>query len=192
MLSKKALKLIFDYEGFDQPSHWPGGQSGVTLGIGYDLGHVTEKQFRDDWEKYLPDDQVEQLVKCIGLTGSKAKAVAPSLKNVTVKRADAEQVFLLRSAPLYEQRTLQAFPGVEALPLDAYGALVSLVFNRGPSMTGDSRKEMRFVRAAVARKDLKEIATQIRSMKRIWVGKGLDGLIKRREAEALLVESCIK
>lgn len=25
--------------------NWPGGNSGVTIGIGYDLAHVTEYQF---------------------------------------------------------------------------------------------------------------------------------------------------
>ena len=35
------------------------------------------------------------------------------------------------------------------LPLDAQGALVSLVFNRGTSMEGDRRAEMRAIRDAV-------------------------------------------
>ena len=34
------------------------------------------------------------------------------------------------------------------------------------------------------------IAKELRKMKRIWQGKGLDGLLTRREAEAKLVESC--
>jgi hypothetical protein len=34
------------------------------------------------------------------------------------------------------------------------------------------------------------LAKEFRKMKRIWKGKGLDGLIERREAEAKLVESC--
>ena len=38
----------------------------------------------------------------------------------------------------------------------------------------------------------KEIANQIRSMKRLWVNKGLGGLLHRRDAEADLVESCIE
>jgi len=32
---------------------------------------------------------------------------------------------------------------------------------------------------------------QLRSMKRLWVGKGLGGLIARREREAQLVESAL-
>jgi hypothetical protein len=35
------------------------------------------------------------------------------------------------------------------------------------------------------------LAKEFRKMKRIWVGKGLDGLLERREAEAKLIESCI-
>jgi GH24 family phage-related lysozyme (muramidase) len=100
-------------------------------------------------------------------------------------------VFKARTLPLHSRRTEQAFPGVEQLPADAQGALVSLVFNRGPGMEGDRRREMRAVRDAVAQKDLREIARQIRAMKRIWKGQGLDGLLKRRDAEADLVESCI-
>jgi GH24 family phage-related lysozyme (muramidase) len=38
---------------------------------------------------------------------------------------------------------------------------------------------------------LQQIADEIRSMKRLWEGKGLAGLLRRRDAEAALVESCI-
>ena len=58
-------------------------------------------------------------------------------------------------------------------------------------MKGSRRSEMRNIRSLVLQKDYKSIAREIRSMKRIWRGKGLDGLLKRREAEAILVESCI-
>ena len=36
-----------------------------------------------------------------------------------------------------------------------------------------------------------DFARVLRAMKRLWVNKGLDGLLKRRDAEADLVESCI-
>jgi GH24 family phage-related lysozyme (muramidase) len=93
--------------------------------------------------------------------------------------------------------TGRAFPGVTKLPPDAQGALVSLVFNRGTSMQGHRRREMREIRDAIARTDFKmsklleAIATSIESMIRLWIGKGLDGLIRRRKAEAALVRSCI-
>jgi GH24 family phage-related lysozyme (muramidase) len=58
-------------------------------------------------------------------------------------------------------------------------------------MDGDRRTEMRAIRDAVAQGDLAEIANQLRVMKRLWIGKGLDGLLKRRDAEADLVASTI-
>jgi GH24 family phage-related lysozyme (muramidase) len=49
---------------------------------------------------------------------------------------------------------------------------------------------MRNIRDLVPKKDYKGIAKEFRKMKRIWQGKGLDGLLARRDAEASLVESC--
>jgi GH24 family phage-related lysozyme (muramidase) len=47
----------------------------------------------------------------------------------------------------------------------------------------ESRVEMKNTQGKIT-----DIPAQIRSMKRLWVGKGLDGLIKRREGEAALFE----
>jgi len=189
--SQKALKLILDAEGLDQPGQWPGGLSGITLGIGYDLGYVTIDQFESDWDEFLTKPQLERLRAAVGLIGIKAKNRAPQFADVRIKRADAERVFTERTLPLHQFRAKQAFPGLEKLPVDAQGALVSLVFNRGTSMVGERRREMRAIKDAVPKGDLKGIANQIRSMKRLWIGKGLDGLLKRRDAEADLVESAI-
>ncbi len=187
----EALALILNAEGLDQPSEWPGGSSGITIGIGYDLGFVTEDQFDEDWSPFLSSDEMDLLKDVIGLSGDKASERASEFGDIKIKRPDAEQVFKERTLPLYSQRTENAFPGVDKLPAAIQGALVSLVFNRGPGMNGDSRREMRAVRDAVADGDLQEIANQIRAMKRLWEGKNLGGLLKRRDAEADLVESAI-
>ena len=50
---------------------------------------------------------------------------------------------------------------------------------------------MRAIQAAVVNGDFREIADQLRSMKRLWVNQGLDGLLVRRDKEADLVESCM-
>ena len=54
----------------------------------------------------------------------------------------------------------------------------------------DSRREMRAIRDEVAKPypNLHAIAGEIRAMKRLWIGKGEDGLLVRREAEARLVD----
>jgi hypothetical protein len=52
-VSQKAIDLIVFYEVNDEPTYtrrytaptWPGGASGVTIGIGYDIGYVTKAAF---------------------------------------------------------------------------------------------------------------------------------------------------
>lgn len=193
--SAKALKLILDFEGLNQPGKWPGGASGVTIGIGYDLGYVTVDQFESDWGERLQPEVRGRLKDAVGLRAVRARNRAPEFDDIRIRRIPSEEVFRERTIPLYTVRARQAFPGFDDLPLDVQGALVSLVYNRGASMVDDSpedrRREMRAVRDAVEDEDLQEIADQLRAMKRLWVGKNLDGLLRRRDAEAELVESAI-
>jgi GH24 family phage-related lysozyme (muramidase) len=196
MIIEAARKLILSAEGLNQPGKWPGAKSGITIGIGYDLGYATVDQFESDWGAYLAAKPRERLKGVVGFSGVKAKNRAPALADIRIRRADAEEVFTERTLPRYEFLAAQAFPGYDALPPEAQGALVSLVYNRGASMVDkpgeDRRKEMRAIRDAVAAHDLQEIANQLRSMKRLWIGQGVDGLLARREAEAQLVESAIR
>ena len=91
--------------------------------------------------------------------------------------------------PKFTRLAEKTFPGLDKLHPDAYGAIVSLVFNRGTLLKGDSRKEMANIRDLVPKQNYKKIAQQFVDMKRIWIGKGLDGLLERRDAEAALVQS---
>ena len=54
-------------------------------------------------------------------------------------------------------------------------------------MSGSRRKEMATIKPLVVKKDYAGIAQEIKNMKRLWVGKGLDGLLKRRDDEAELM-----
>jgi GH24 family phage-related lysozyme (muramidase) len=193
--SQKALKLIVDFEGINQPGRWPGHQSGITLGYGYDLGYVTVDQFESDWEGCFSDAEFEQLRAAVGKRGADAQALAPRLAGIKCTPLDSQRVLLTRTIPAYTDLARRTFPGFDPLPADAQGGLVSLVYNRGASMKdapgSDNRREMRAIRDLVPRMDLRGIAAELRSMKRLWAGKGLDGLLRRREAEAVLVESCI-
>lgn len=190
-ISDRALRLIIDFEGINQPGVWPGASSGITLGYGYDLGHVTPEQFERDWGACFTPEQKARLRGAIGKTGAAAAALAPGLADIKCNRADSARVLSEVSIPDYLERTRAAFPGLEALPPDAQGALVSLVYNRGASMSGDSRREMRTIRDLVPLGDLPGIARALRDMKRLWEGKGLAGLLRRRDAEAALVEAAM-
>jgi hypothetical protein len=200
-LSEKALTLILDAEGTKMG--WPGGASGVTLPYGYDLGYHTLGQFAE-WRPFLSVNDFAILRALIGVTGTTARDRARVLTGVTVPLAAAKWVFLHNEMPRAERSTEAVFPGVEKLPTDAAGALVSLVFNRGTRLTDNDpliceRREMRAIRDAVPLGDLMEIAVNLRSMCRLWTGMlhhpydvRMSGLIQRRGAEASLVESCIE
>jgi len=201
MISQKAIKLIITHEGFKPNPYWPGGQSGITIGIGYDLGYCTIDQFESDWGEYLTHININKLKKLIGLVGIKAQNKLKSVKSIMIDRDDAHKIFINKTLPLYELLTYRAFPQLDRLPEDAKGALVSLVYNRGASMIDkpneDRRREMRAIRDALRNTSLSieelltEISKQIRSMKRLWIGKGLNGLLNRRDEEASLIEGCI-
>ena len=189
IIPQKAIDLILNAEGVDQPWQWPGGASGITIGYGYDLGY--EQNFVRDWDGYLAIDVIARLQMALGKTGENAHIWAPRFSDITIAKDIALAVFENFTLPHYASETILAFPGLDRLPTLVRGALVSLVFNRGTGMIGPRRAEMRAIRDAVAKGDLREIARQLRAMKHLWVGQGLDGLLKRREAEAQLVEEAM-
>ena len=173
---------------------WPGGASGVTIGIGYDLGYNTAEGFRKDWGEYLPKKSLDTLAVQTGKRGSRASSIPRNLSHIKVPWDAAEAVFKTRTLPRFIELTKKTFPGSENLHPDAFGALVSLIYNRGSSVVGSTRVEMANIRKACLGEipgvvDLPSyIAAQIRSMKRIWKYRNLSGLLVRRDAEADLIE----
>lgn len=199
--SPDALKLILNhevgggkkyYDKFLSSFTWPGGASGATIAIGVDCGYYPPSELHDIFD-FLTDDQILLICGASGKTGQAGKEYTKKLKEakIIVGWENAVEIFNELTWPKFSKLAERAFPGLAELCDDAYGAIVSIVFNRGTSMKGDSRSEMRNVRNLIIKKDYKKIATEIRSMKRLWIGKNLDGLIQRREDEACLVEKCI-
>jgi hypothetical protein len=84
-------------------------------------------------------------------------------------------------------RTLRIYPQMLDLPGDCAAALVSLVFNRGTSLSGERRREMSNIQALLRTGNLKEIPKQFREMERLW--PNVKGLRRRRNEEADLFES---
>lgn len=200
MISKKAIELIIQHEiggraYYDrvlQKVTWPGGESGATIGIGYDMGYNTEKQFLIDWSNNLNLNFINALKPLCGLKGIQVKGmIRGEVLNVRVPYNIAYDVFVKSSLPRYYKATLSIYPEMIHLNEDTQGALVSMVFNRGAKLEGESRKEMKAIVDLVAKKDYEGIAEEIEKSKRLWEGKGLDGLVVRREAEADLIRDSI-
>lgn len=166
---------------------WPGGESGVTIGIGYDLGYNTARQIKQDWAGQIPDSDIKRLVRVAGLKGKDAKRVLWRLRRVSIPFESAREVFYQSSLPRFAKDTRRVYPGVERLPADAQAMLLSLVYNRGTAISGSRRREMKAIKNLVRRKNLDRIANEIRLMKRLWDPKVLPGLHTRRDIEADLV-----
>jgi hypothetical protein len=206
MLNKKSLDLILEFEvgggetyynKFLKNPAWPEGQSGVTIGVGYDLGYVNKAEFSEDW-KDLPKETFDRLYKVVGIKGYNAKNLIRGLKDITIPWDLALKVFNNKTVSKFYNLTQQTFPNFDNLPEDAKGGLVSLVFNRGNALEGDRRREMKLIRDGMKlvsvydQKALTFIANQIRNMKRIWIGGSIEkGMSRRRDAEAKIIEESL-
>ena len=207
MLSKKSLDLILEFEvgggenyynKFLKNPVWPGEQSGVTIGVGYDLGYVNKGEFSEDW-KDLPKEIFDRLYKVVGIKGYNAKNLIRGLKDITIPWELSLKVFNNKTVTKFYNLTRQTFPNFDNLPEDAKGGLVSLVFNRGAALEGDRRREMKLIRDGMKlvsnydQKALTFIANQIRNMQRIWIGGSIEkGMSRRRDAEAKIIEESLK
>lgn len=203
-LSPKALQLLINFEVGGGKSYydrflsrptWPGFSSGVTIGIGVDLGY--DSDILDSLCCELSESQVTRLQKAVGVKGQRAKAVAQGLRDITISWEFAAEYFERVTLPKYIAQTLQAFPNSENLPDDAFGALVSLVFNRGPLINNtDRRREMANIRKLLAESDenisastIRAIAAQVKGMSRLWPdnSSSTGDLHDRRLKEAKLI-----
>lgn len=201
--SKKSIDIIVNHE-IGSPAYynkrlrtpvWPGGSSGVTIGIGYDLGYNSPEQIKKDWGHVLSEADIKTLIKCSGLKGAPAKSQLnndKALKSVIVTLESAKKVFYESALPRYARMTAAIYPGLDELKPDAIGALISMVYNRGASLAGASRKEMRNIVEHVKNKDYAKIAYEIDASKRLWEGKNLNGLITRRKEEAKMVKESLR
>lgn len=203
-ISERALALIEGFEvsneavyarGECRPS-WPGSASGVTIGIGYDLGYSTEARFRADWEDRLPAAVCARLAAVCGQRGAQARQASLALQDIAVPYDAAIATFRSTSMPSFTNQVLRALPNAADLHPDSLGALVSLAYNRGCSFNapGDRYREMRDIAEAVHTRQWRQVPVALRAMKRLWqdsAGKPLPncaGLLIRREQEAALFD----
>jgi hypothetical protein len=178
------------YEKKYQTPIWPGNSaSGVTIGIGYDLGHNSVETILSDWKGH-PDRGY--LAAMAGFKGKAAGNLAAKRQFIVTPWPLAMRVFEDPSIIRYQRIAERAFgKGMWELKPDTSGMLVDLVYNRGGNMVGERRSEMRHIRdVCIPERDDACVAQQLRVMKRIWRGAPLGkGLIARREDEARFIET---
>lgn len=166
---------------------WPGGESGVTIGIGYDVGVTSARQIDQDWRGELSDSAVDRLLTAQGITGVRAKQLARNLSDVEVPFDVAQTVFYRSTVPEFARRTLQVYPRVDRLPPDAQAMVLSLIYNRGTRLTGPRRQHMAALKPLIASGDLEALAEQFELMAELW--PDLPGLRSRRRKEAAMIRA---
>jgi hypothetical protein len=199
--SKAAFDLIVAEEVSSRETYtkkyrrpeWPGEQSGATIGIGYDLGQADKATIRKDWGGIVPEGTLTAMLSASGKTGPAGKSATAQIRSsVDIPWDVALGVHEDSVVPRWEAKLEKALPNTDLLSPDCFGALLSLIFNRGPSFNnqGDRYKEMRAIKAHMKAKDFQQIPAEIRGMKRIWPKSA--GLRKRRDKEADLFEKGLK
>lgn len=195
MISQRAIDLIVAcevtsqsyYEKHYRHPEWPGGASGVTIGIGYDLGYASLEKLHADWDGRVSDDMLKVMARCLGVKGQSAKKLLSSIRHkIEIPWDAAMAVFLERDIPEWTRRVCNAIPGADKLTPDCLGVIVSIAYNRGASFgaLGDRYTEMRAIRQHIIAGELYKVTDDIRSMKRLW--PDVKGLRDRRDAEAKL------
>lgn len=157
--------------------------SGVTIGFGYDLKFHTPAQIRRDWAGVATPAEIAAMVSVSGMDGSVYRRIR---HKVHITWEEARIVFYRVTLPRWCTRTKNAF-NLEKTTLHPYGngALVSLCFNRGTSMRGSSRKEMRLLRDGIASRAFHQLRGYLYSMQRLWPHKRLR---ERRRGEGDFIQ----
>ncbi|MGD9643823.1 MAG: hypothetical protein AB7V08_13925 [Elusimicrobiales bacterium] len=164
--------------------------SGPTIGIGYDLGHATGAAVDLDWRAH---PQRPDLHGGLGVTGRAAIPVTAGLQHVVTPYPLAFTVFQEASVVKYWRSCRRAFgpEAWDAAPQAVQDVLVSNCYNRGTSMLGDKRAELREIRDVhLPARNWRAIADAIRRSARHWpperFGRGLEN---RRNDEAAFLEA---
>lgn len=174
------------YERHYQHPEWPGGASGVTIGIGYDLGYASVEKIRTDWSKHCDAGMLAYMCRCAGVHGDAAKTLLGEVKTFILIPWDAAiDVFANRDVPQWTAAVISRVPKAGELSDTCLGVQVSIAYNRGAAgfdLSGDRYTEMRQMKAHIQGGFLPQVADDIRSMKRLW--PAVKGLRDRRDHEA--------
>jgi hypothetical protein len=206
-ISKAAYDFVVRWETggkayYEQVIHgrpiWPGYSSGITIGCGFDLGYHASTDFAAQWQARLASAEFGRLLGTIGFKTVppdrdakvvRARQLVTTLSDIEIPWSVAIEQFDAAKLPDIIRQLYRALDNLDRLHPHCRGALLSLVFNRGPSFTADGDRyiEMRRIRALMTEGTItafRQIPAELRAMKRIWGAQS--GLAERREGEAKL------
>ncbi len=194
---RQSVTFLTQVESIPTHPYWPPGNSGITIGVGWDLGQHSESELRKEWSG-LGAANLTNLSIAVKKTGRAAEALLPEIKGIYIRRALSASVLEQSIRDVQYPLTLRLFPGTQLLPAEFQVVLLSVIFNRGVALGRDpdwrtakaldTRWEMRKLQGDVARKDLFAIYLRLGTMKRIWESDPKQrGLPIRRKDEQHLI-----
>ncbi len=90
-MARKAAEFLIKAEAVPAHPYWPGGTSGVTLGVGWDAGYHSRAALRETWAM-LGAPALALLDGAAGKKGREAQALIPQLLAIDVPRDLSVQV----------------------------------------------------------------------------------------------------
>lgn len=202
VISMEMWKKILEFERYESRPYHPGDDSsGVTIAIGYDLGQQSKAQIQQDLANFYTKEQIERLMTAQGKKGANAQSFVQKLSDITITKSNALKLATVLKKR-YANQVLSIYPETLDLHPHCQGVLLSLVFNRGPSLEdpkppkkGLTRIHMRQIRDALKDNKPEEIPSILRDMSKLWSKtgpKGNSGVGIRRREEAKIFEKGLK
>ena len=172
-------------EGHVGKPYWPGGDSGITLDPGMDLGHAEPWLIEAAFEERLPRHQLNAVRGAMGVKGAEAETLlrrSGTLRGIEVSRSTAAGVFPYLLRPYWRSLRLRfsslADPDV---PPEAQTALLSLAYNRGPW-----NPDLSLLHLPLQTRQWTAVARIIHNMQQDHL---LEGIRRRRRIESLLISN---
>jgi hypothetical protein len=176
------VSWVHNQEGHAGKAYWPGGESGVTLDPGVDLGHTAPVRVKELYAGILSSSQLAALESCYKKFGLPAQKLLADgvISSVRVTFAQGVSLMPYAAQPYWETVTGRFCTLLEpSTPASVQTVFLSLAYNRGPS-----NPQLAFLRGALEKRDWKELAKQVGNMQQDHV---LPGIRKRRKLEAQLI-----
>ena len=170
-------------EGHQGKPYWPGGESGVTLDPGVDLGQLELQRVRGLFGTKLSHPQWLAVEGVLGLRGEAARdALAADLvlQGIRISHKDADEMLIFALRPYWQgiSSRFSALTG-ETVPPVVQTVLLSLAYNRGHGNAG-----LEPLAEPLAQADWRGLAQRVGAMQQ---DHQLEGIRTRRRQEAALI-----
>jgi GH24 family phage-related lysozyme (muramidase) len=181
------LPWIHQREGHSGVPYWPGGESGVTLDPGIDLGYADPELIKDIYKDILTPNELEVIGGAIGKHGISAHDMiknSSALRAIKISRGQALSILPYVMAPYWKKITKRFPVLLEENTISAVQTvMLSIAYNRGPY-----NRNLEALTVPLETKNWDELYNLITNMQQ---DHKLLGIRKRRRLEADLIKTAL-